>query len=101
MVLSITGENNKPHSSVVEYQSDGNSLYIQMVSEIIKARDIMKNDKVSGTIHFWKNFLHEILPAPPAELHFTAKAEIISKEDKDERKVLKKFIKNTESISIK
>ncbi|MHA1762419.1 MAG: hypothetical protein ACTSYC_01485 [Promethearchaeota archaeon] len=81
------------------YQSDGNSLYIQMGSETVKARESMKNDKVSVTLPFWKNFLHEILPAPPAELHFTANAEIISKEDKNARKVLKKFIKHMESIS--
>ncbi len=98
LVLSTVDDTNQPHSSVVVYQSDGNKIYIQTGETTIKARNIKNNTKVSITIPFRKNFLHKIIPAPPAELHFTAKAEIISKEDKEAREVLKKFIKQAESV---
>ena len=37
--------------------------------------------------------MHKLLPAPPAEIHFHAKAEILPYEDEGARKVYKKFFK--------
>ncbi|TXT65927.1 MAG: hypothetical protein BAJALOKI3v1_60066 [Promethearchaeota archaeon] len=49
-------------------------------------------------IPFRKNFFHKLFPTPPAEVHFTATAQIISKEDEKARKILKKFIKAAENV---
>lgn len=98
LVLSTVDEYNHPHSSVVVYQSNGHVIYIQSGSSTIKARNIKKNNRVAVTIPFRKNVLHKNIPAPPAELHFTATAEIVSKENEEARKILKKFIKHVERV---
>ncbi|MBY8988263.1 MAG: pyridoxamine 5'-phosphate oxidase family protein, partial [Candidatus Lokiarchaeota archaeon] len=77
MVISTVDEKNQPHSSVVVYQSDGEIIIFQTGIDTVKAKSIKKNNNVSITIPFRKNFLHKLVPAPPAELHFTATAEIL------------------------
>ena len=98
LVIGTVDEENQPHSSVVVYQSDGHDLYFQTGSKTLKAKNIKYNNNVSITIPFRKNFLHRIIPAPPAELHFTATAEIISKHDEKAREVLEKYVKSVEQI---
>jgi uncharacterized pyridoxamine 5'-phosphate oxidase family protein len=93
LVLSTVDENSKPHSSVVVYQSDGKLIYIQTGKETLKARNIKLNENVSITIPFRKNFFHKLIPAPPAELHFTTKASIRSKEDEEAKEVYSKYLK--------
>ncbi|TFF98397.1 MAG: pyridoxamine 5'-phosphate oxidase family protein [Promethearchaeota archaeon] len=99
LVISTVDEKNQPHSSVVIYQSDGEDLYIQTGSKTLKAKNIKRNNKVSITIPFRKNLLHKIIPAPPAELHFTAIAKEISKEDEKAREILGKFVKDAEKVA--
>ncbi|MBD3195179.1 MAG: hypothetical protein GF317_09000 [Candidatus Lokiarchaeota archaeon] len=98
LVLSVVDENNTPHSSVVVYQSNGEVIYIQTGTTTLKAKAIRNNINVSVTIPFRKNFLHKLIPAPPAELHFTAKAKIVSKENLEAKEILKKFIKAAENV---
>jgi len=100
LVLSTVDDKNQPHGSVVVYQSDGNVIYIQTGEKTLKVNHIRKNNKVSITILFRKNFLHKIVPAPPAELHFMARAEIISKDNKQARSILKKFLKHEQEALI-
>ena len=94
LVLSTVDDNNQPHSSVVVYQSDGNVMYITTGIKTLKVKDIQRNNKVSITIPFRKNFLHKIIPAPPAELHFIGNAELLPKDDENARKTFKKFLKH-------
>jgi hypothetical protein len=96
LVLSTVDKENKPHSSVVVYQSDGKVIFIQTGNDTIKAKDIELNEKVSITIPFRKNFFHKLIPAPPAELHFTSKASIRSKGDEEAKKVYSKYLKYLE-----
>lgn len=98
LVLGTADEQNQPHSSVVVYQSDGEHLYIQTGSKTLKAKNIKQNKRVSITIPFRKNFLHKIIPAPPAELHFTARAKIISKDNEKAKKILGKYVESAEII---
>ena len=98
LVLSTSNNNNVPHSSVVVYQSDGYVLYCMTGKNTIKARNIRNNSKVSVTLPFRKNFLHKIVPAPPAELHFTAEAEIKSFDDEEARNIFSKYLKYQENI---
>jgi nitroimidazol reductase NimA-like FMN-containing flavoprotein (pyridoxamine 5'-phosphate oxidase superfamily) len=98
LVLSTVDTKNIPHSSVIVYQSDGNVIYCMTGKNTLKARNIRSNNKVSITLPFRKNFFHKIIPAPPAELHFTAKAEIKPFDDEEARKVFSKYLKYQENI---
>jgi len=98
LVLSTVDNKNIPHSSVVVYQSDGNNIYCITGKNTLKARNIRQNNKVSVTIPFRKNFFHKIVPAPPAELHFTAVAEIRPFEDQQARKIFAKYLKYHENV---
>lgn len=98
MVISTIDEKNQPHSSVVVFQSDGDILIFQTGINTVKAKSIKHNNKVSVTIPFRKNFLHKLIPAPPAELHFTAKAEILPYDDEEAKNVFAKFLKHSESV---
>ncbi|MFW9901084.1 MAG: pyridoxamine 5'-phosphate oxidase family protein [Candidatus Thorarchaeota archaeon] len=98
LVLSTVDNKNIPHSSVVVYQSDGNIIYCITGTNTLKARNIKQNNKVSITIPFRKNFFHKIIPAPPAELHFTAEAEIRPFEDQQARKIFAKYLKYHENV---
>ncbi|MFX1242982.1 MAG: pyridoxamine 5'-phosphate oxidase family protein [Promethearchaeota archaeon] len=93
-----TSNNNVPHSSVVLYQSDGYVIYCMTGKDTLKARNIRSNNKVSVTLPFRKNFLHKIIPAPPAELHFTAKAEIKSFDNEEARTIFSKYLKYQENV---
>jgi len=98
MVISTVDENDHPHSSVVVYQSDGEILIFQTGIHTIKAKSIQYNSAVSVTIPFKKNFLHKFIPAPPAELHFTGKAEILPYDDVQARKIFSRFLKYSEDV---
>lgn len=97
-LVLCTSDNNVPHSSVVVYQSDGYVIYCMTGKNTLKARNIRSNNKVSVTLPFRKNFLHKIIPAPPAELHFTAEAEIKSFDNEEARGVFSKYLKYQENI---
>ncbi|MFX0022348.1 MAG: hypothetical protein ACFE9S_08465, partial [Candidatus Hermodarchaeota archaeon] len=45
-----------------------------------------------------KNLLHKIVPAPPAELHFNAEAEIKPFDDEEARKIFSKYLKSLGNI---
>ena len=92
LVLSTVNEKKQPQSSVVVYQSDGENIYIQTGKITIKAKNSMKNNKISVTIPIRKNFVHKFIPAPPAEIHFKGTAEILPFEDEYARKVFKKYL---------
>lgn len=98
LVLGTVDDKNNPHSSVVVYQSDGHVIYCMTGKNTLKARNIRENKKVSITLPFRKNFLHKIVPAPPAELHFTAEAEIKPFDDEEARKIYAKYLKYQENI---
>lgn len=98
LVLSTIDNKNIPHSSVVVYQSDGYVIYCVTGKTTLKARNIRTNNKVSVTLPFRKNFFHKIIPAPPAELHFTAEAEIKPFEDTEARKIFSKYLKYQENV---
>ncbi len=98
LVLGTVDDKNVPHSSVVVYQSDGHVIYCMTGKNTLKARNIRVNSKVSVTLPFRKNFLHKIVPAPPAELHFTAEAEIKPFDDEEARNIFSKYLKYQENI---
>jgi len=100
LVVSTVNEHGQPHSCVVVYQSDGDTIIALTGKDTIKAKNIQKNPKVSITIPFRMNLLHKLVPAPPAELHFYATAEILSKEDGDARRIYGKFLKHAESSGV-
>ncbi|MHA1489753.1 MAG: pyridoxamine 5'-phosphate oxidase family protein [Promethearchaeota archaeon] len=100
LVLSTVNEKDQPHSCVVVYQSDGNIIIVLTGPNTLKVRNIKKNPKVSITIPFRKNFLHKLIPAPPAELHFNATAEIVPKSDEEARRVYGKFLKHAEKSGV-
>jgi hypothetical protein len=93
LVLSTVDENNHPHSSVVVYQSNGKTIICQTGSDTLKARNIRKNKSVAVTIPFRKGFLHKLIPAPPAELHFSSEAEIKEFDNKEAREIYEKYLK--------
>lgn len=101
LVLGTVDDKNVPHSSVVVYQSDGYVIYCMTGKDTLKARNIRGNNKVSVTLPFRKNFFHKIVPAPPAELHFTAKAEIKPFDDKEARKIFAKYLKYQDNVENK
>lgn len=92
LVLSTANEKLQPQSSLVIYQSDGKDIYIHTGKVTVKAKNIMKNNKVSITIPIRKNLLHKFIPAPPAEIHFKGTAEILPFEDEYAREVCKKYL---------
>ncbi|MFX1329096.1 MAG: pyridoxamine 5'-phosphate oxidase family protein [Promethearchaeota archaeon] len=100
LVLGTVDNEQQPHSSVVMYQSDGYDIYFETGENTLKARNIRVNNKISVTIPFRKSFLHKIIPAPPAELHFKAVAEFISKDNEKARKIMEKVIKYEEKAGI-
>ncbi len=93
LVLATVDENNIPYSSVMVYQSDGDFIVCQTGENTLKANNIRKTKNVAVTIPIRKNFFHKIIPAPPAELHFTTTAEIRPKEDEEARRIFSKFLK--------
>lgn len=101
LVLSTTNEKSQPHSSVVVYQNYGNIIICQTGKSTNKARDISFNNRVSVTIPFRKNFLHKLIPAPPAELHFTTVAEIKPWQDEEAREIFKRYLKYSDKITTK
>jgi nitroimidazol reductase NimA-like FMN-containing flavoprotein (pyridoxamine 5'-phosphate oxidase superfamily) len=101
LVLSTVDNKNVPHSSVVVYQSDGYVIYCITGKNTLKVRNIRAHNKVSITIPFRKNFLHKIVPAPPAELYFTAEAEIKPFDDEEARKIFSKYLKYHENVENK
>ncbi|MFW9897397.1 MAG: pyridoxamine 5'-phosphate oxidase family protein [Candidatus Thorarchaeota archaeon] len=100
LVLSTADKETQPHSSVVMYQSDGYDIYFETGENSLKVRNIRENNKVSVAIPFRKNFFHKIIPAPPAELHFKAEAEFVSKEDEKARKIMEKVLKFDEKAGV-
>lgn len=100
LVLSTVDEEGQPHSSVVMYQSDGYDIYFETGEDTLKAKNVRNNHKISVTIPFRKNFLHKIIPAPPAELHFKAIAELISRDNEKARKIMVKVLKYEEKFGI-
>ncbi|UJG45019.1 MAG: pyridoxamine 5'-phosphate oxidase family protein [Candidatus Heimdallarchaeum endolithica] len=92
LVISTISKNNLPQSSVVMYNSDGKEIYFVTGKNTLKTKNIQFNDNVSITIPFYRNLFHKLIPAPPAEIHFKAKAQIVSKQDEKAREVLKEII---------
>jgi len=101
LVLSTVDEKNQPHSSVVVYQNYGNTIICQTGKPTNKVRNISFNNRVSVTIPFRKNFLHKLIPAPPAELHFTTLAEIKPWQDEEAREIFKRYLKYSDKVKTK
>ena len=100
LVLATVDENNIPYSSVMVYQSDGDFIICQTGEHTLKANNIRKKKQVAVTIPIRKNFLHKIIPAPPAELHFTTTAEIKPKDDEEARTIYSKFLKHSDKAEL-
>jgi len=100
LVLATADENNIPYSSVMVYQSDGDLIICQTGENTLKANNIRKTKKVAVTIPIRKSFFHKIIPAPPAELHFTTTAEIRPKDDEESRRVYSKFLKYSDKAEL-
>ena len=100
LVLSTVDSDNVPYSSVMVYQSDGDSIICQTGENTLKANNIRNNEHISVTIPIRKNFFHRLIPAPPAELHFTTTAEIKSFDDEKSRKIFAKFLKHGEKADL-
>ncbi|MEJ2248627.1 MAG: pyridoxamine 5'-phosphate oxidase family protein [Candidatus Lokiarchaeota archaeon] len=96
LVLSTVDKENKSHSSVVVYQSDGKVIYCQTGADTLKIKNIEGNNHISVAIPFRKNFLHKLIPAPPAEIHFSTSAEIRPEEDEEARIIYQKYLKYEE-----
>jgi len=100
LVLATVDENNIPYSAVMVYQSDGEVIICQTGENTLKTNNIRKCNKVAVTIPIRKNFFHKIIPAPPAEMHFTTTAEIKPKDDEEARRVFSKFLKFSEKAEL-
>ena len=100
LVLSTANEKGNPQSSVIVYSSDGNALYFTTGINTLKAKNMQKNPNVSVTIPFRMNLLHKLIPAPPGELHFKAKAEFLEREDEEVQTMLARIIKYEEKVEI-
>ena len=96
LVLATVDDHNIPNSSVMVYQSDGNLIVCQTGENTLKANNIRNNEHVAVTIPIRKNFFHKLIPAPPAELYFTTRAEIRTKENKVARKIYSKYMKHSD-----
>jgi pyridoxine/pyridoxamine 5'-phosphate oxidase len=97
LVLSSVSSNGIPYSSVLVYQSNGNIIVCQTGKDTLKASNIRDNHHVSVTIPIRKNLLHKLIPAPPAEIHFTTEAEIVPKKDEEARDIFSKYLKHRAS----
>ena len=100
LVLATVDENSIPYSAVMVYQSDGDFIICQTGENTLKARNIRKIKNVAVTIPIRKNFFHKIIPAPPAELHFTTTAEIKPKDDEETRQIYSKFLKYSDKAEL-
>lgn len=100
LVLSSVNSKNIPYSSVLVYQSDGNVIICQTGTNTLKANNIRDNNKVAITIPIRKNFLHKLIPAPPAEIHFSTEAKILPKENKEARRIFSRYLKHSEKVEI-
>jgi len=100
LVLSTTDKDNIPYSSVLVYQSDGNIIICQTGENTLKANNIRNNSHVAVTIPIRKNFFHKLIPAPPAEIHFTTDAEILAKDNDKARIIFSKYLKHTEKADL-
>ncbi|MCG3216621.1 MAG: pyridoxamine 5'-phosphate oxidase family protein [Candidatus Heimdallarchaeota archaeon] len=100
LVLSTANEKGHPQSSVIMYESDGNNIYFTTGKNTLKSRNIRKNPNVSITIPFFKNLLHKFVPAPPAELHFKAKAEFLERESEEVQTMLARIIEYEEKVRV-
>jgi hypothetical protein len=100
LVLATINENNIPYSAVLVYQSDGESIICQTGENTLKANNIRKNEHVAITIPIRKNFFHKLIPAPPAELHFTTTAEIKPKDDEEARRIFSKYLKHSDKAEL-
>ena len=100
LVLATVDEKNIPYSSVMVYQSDGNTIICQTGENTLKANNIRKNKHIAITIPIRKNFFHKLIPAPPAELHFTTTAEIRPKDDEEARDIYSKYLKHSDKAEL-
>ena len=100
LVLSTIDETNTPYSAVMVYQSDGETIICQTGENTLKANNIRKNNKVAITIPIRKNFLHKLVPAPPAELHFTTSAEIKPFDNEEARRIFAKYLKHSDKAEL-
>jgi len=82
------------------YQSDGDFIICQTGKDTLKTNNIKKTKHVSVTIPIRKSFFHKIIPAPPAELHFTSTAEIRPKDDEKARMIYSKFLKYSDKAEL-
>jgi len=100
LVLATVDENNVPYSSVMVYQSDGEFIVCQTGENTLKANNIRNNKHVAVTIPIRNNFFHKVIPAPPAELHFTSTAEIRPKDDEEARQIFSKYLKYSDKSEL-
>ena len=100
LVLTTVDQNSIPYSSVMVYQSDGDTIICQTGENTLKAKNIRKNNHVAVTIPIRKNFFHKLIPAPPAELHFTTTAEIRPKDDEEAREIFSKYLKHSDKAEL-
>ena len=93
LTLSTASPKGMPQSSVVVYARDGYIIYILTGKNTVKARNILKNPRVSVTIPFYKNFIHRMISfAPPAAISFRAKAETLEFETSEAADFYKKIL---------
>lgn len=100
LVLATVDENNVPYSGVMVYQSDGDVIICQTGPNTLKAKNIRNKENVAVTIPIRKNFFHKIIPAPPAELHFTTTAEIKPKDDEKAMHLFSKYLKHSDKVDL-
>ena len=100
LVLATVDENRIPYSSVMVYQSNGDFIICQTGENTLKANNIRKNKHIAATIPIRKNLFHKLIPAPPAELHFTTTAEIRPKDDDEARRIFSKYIKHWDKAEL-
>ena len=100
LVLTTIDKNNIPYSSVLVYQSDGKVIICQTGESTLKSNNIRGNKHVAVTIPIRKNFLHKIIPAPPAEIHFSTTAEIAQKDDAEANSIFSKYLKHSEKSEL-
>ncbi len=100
LVLATVDENNIPYSSVMVYQSNGDFIICQTGENTLKANNIRKNNHIAVTIPIRKNFFHKLIPAPPAELHFTTTAEIRPKDDEEAREIYSNYLKHSDKAEL-
>ena len=92
LVLSTANEKGNPQSSVIMYESDGNAIYFTTGKNTLKAKNIRNNNNVSVTIPFRKNIIHKLIPAPPGELNFQAKAQFLERESEEIKTMLPRVL---------